>query len=121
MRIREQEVLIPTSMVGNYPNPRWWDASWARHFHGDREPPDSMNCEAFEDAIGRCRPATRSTRASTSSRTAASTATITPTQAVYYYLRRMGYDLRGGSSRVSRFTVVCTRARSSRRSSGTAR
>ena len=39
MKIRGQEILIPTSMVGNYPNPRWWDASWARHFRGDREPP----------------------------------------------------------------------------------
>ena len=52
MRIREQDVLIPTSMVGNYPNPRWWDAAWARHFRGDREPPDSMSREALEDAIG---------------------------------------------------------------------
>ncbi len=28
MKIRQQDVLIPTSMVGNYPNPRWWDAAW---------------------------------------------------------------------------------------------
>ena len=35
MKIRSQETLIPTSMVGNYPNPRWWDASFARAFTGD--------------------------------------------------------------------------------------
>jgi len=35
MEIRGKEILIPTSMVGNYPNPRWWDASWGRHFTGD--------------------------------------------------------------------------------------
>ena len=52
MKIRGQDVLIPTSMVGNYPNPRWWDAEWARHFRGDREPPDAMSREALEDAIG---------------------------------------------------------------------
>ena len=37
MRIGGQEILIPTSMAGNYPNPRWWDASFARYFRGDRE------------------------------------------------------------------------------------
>ena len=39
MKIRNQDVLIPTSMVGNYPNPRWWDAEFARDFTGDQEPP----------------------------------------------------------------------------------
>ena len=43
-------VLIPTSMVGNYPNPRWWDADFARYFKGDQQPPDAMFREALEDA-----------------------------------------------------------------------
>ena len=45
------KVLIPTSMVGNYPNPRWWDANYAVHFNGDQNPPDSMSREALEDAM----------------------------------------------------------------------
>ena len=36
MKIRNQNIIIPTSMVGNYPNPRWWDAEFARHFNGDQ-------------------------------------------------------------------------------------
>ena len=51
MKIQGKDVMIPTSMVGNYPNPRWWDSSWGRHFTGDQEPPDSMNREALEDAM----------------------------------------------------------------------
>jgi hypothetical protein len=35
MKIGGQNILIPTSMVGNYPNPRWWDASFARFWSGD--------------------------------------------------------------------------------------
>ena len=31
MQIGNQNVLIPTSMVGNYPNPRWWDSSPTTH------------------------------------------------------------------------------------------
>lgn len=42
MKTGNQNILIPTSMVGNYPNPRWWDASFARHFTGDQPPPDSF-------------------------------------------------------------------------------
>ena len=51
MRVGDQDILIPTSMVGNYPNPRWWDAGPVRAWHGDQEPPDSFNQEAFEDAM----------------------------------------------------------------------
>src|SRR5881275_3134210 len=47
MKIRNQDVLIPTSMVGNYPNPRWWDAEFARDFTGDQEPPDALMREAL--------------------------------------------------------------------------
>src|SRR3990170_5326577 len=52
MKVRDQEILIPTSMVGNYPNPRWWDSDYARFFTGDQQPPDAMQREALEDAVG---------------------------------------------------------------------
>src|SRR3989441_10846554 len=51
MKIRDQEITLPTSMVGNYPNPRWWDANFARFFTGDQHPPDSLEREALEDVI----------------------------------------------------------------------
>src|SRR6266700_3094715 len=51
MLIRDQEIMLPTSMVGNYPNPRWWDANFARFFTGDQHPPDSLEREALEDVI----------------------------------------------------------------------
>jgi methionine synthase II (cobalamin-independent) len=95
MKIRGQDVLIPTSMVGNYPNPRWWDAAWARHFRGDREPPDAMNREALEDAVG----------AIAHDQEKAGLDIIADgrvhgdnyaDQAVYHYFRCMGYNLYGG-------------------------
>jgi len=51
MKIRDQEIMLPTSMVGNYPNPRWWDAYFARYWTGDQRPPDSLEREALEDAV----------------------------------------------------------------------
>lgn len=82
-------------MVGNYPNPRWWDASWARHFRGDREPPDAMNCEALEDAVGAI--------ALDQERAGLDIISDGRVQgdnyaddALYHYFRCMGYDLRGG-------------------------
>nr|WP_280948978.1 cobalamin-independent methionine synthase II family protein [Methylocapsa aurea] len=81
-------------MVGNYPNPRWWDATWARHFKGDREPPDSMSREALEDAVA----------AVVLDQENAGLDIITDGRvhgdnyadtAVYHYFRRLGYDLRG--------------------------
>jgi len=51
MKIRDQEITLPTSMVGNYPNPRWWDAHFARNFSGDQLPPDAFDREALEDVI----------------------------------------------------------------------
>lgn len=95
MKIRDQEILIPTSMVGNYPNPRWWDAEFARHFTGDREPPDALVREALEDAVG----------AIARDQENAGLDIIADgrlhgdnyaDQAVYYYFRRLGYNLRGG-------------------------
>ncbi len=52
MRVADQEILLPTTMVGNYPNPRWYDG---RHFS---EMPigefayDGTAKEAFDDAVG---------------------------------------------------------------------
>jgi len=87
--------LIPTSMVGNYPNPRWWDATFARHFTGNQEPPDSMWREALEDA----------TAAIVKDQELAGLDIISDGRlhgdnyadtAVYHYFRRLGYDLSGG-------------------------
>jgi methionine synthase II (cobalamin-independent) len=52
MRIHGQDMLLPITMVGNYPNPRWYDG------HGFATLPkgefihDSISKEAFEDAVG---------------------------------------------------------------------
>jgi methionine synthase II (cobalamin-independent) len=95
MKIRGQEILIPTSMVGNYPNPRWWDAEFARHFAGDQEPPDSIRREALEDVIA----------AIAKDQENAGLDIIADgrvhgdnyaDQALYYYYRRLGYNLKGG-------------------------
>jgi len=95
MKIHGQQVLIPTSMVGNYPNPRWWDAEFARHFTGDQEPPDALVREALEDAVA----------AIARDQENAGLDIISDgrlhgdnyaDQAVYYYFRRLGYNLKGG-------------------------
>jgi len=88
------KVLIPTSMVGNYPNPRWWDAEFARHFKGDRQPPDAMWREALEDAMA----------AIVTDQVNAGLDIIADGRlhgdnyadvALYYYYSRLGYDLSG--------------------------
>lgn len=95
MRVGDQEILIPTSMVGNYPNPRWWDAGPVRDWTGDQEPPDSFNQEAFQDAMS----------AVVADQTSAGLDIVTDgrlhgdnnaDQALYYYYKRLGYDLKGG-------------------------
>lgn len=95
MQIRGQHITIPTSMVGNYPNPRWWDAQYARHFSGDQEPPDALVREALEDAVA----------AVVKDQENAGLDIISDgrlhgdnyaDQALYYYLRRLGYNLKGG-------------------------
>jgi methionine synthase II (cobalamin-independent) len=95
MKIRGQDILIPTSMVGNYPNPRWWDASWARHFRGDREPPDSMNREALEDVVAAVAKDQENAGLDIIADGRVHGDNYADT-AVYHYLRRMGYDLQGG-------------------------
>ena len=95
MQIRGQEVTIPTSMVGNYPNPRWWDAHVAREWTGDQEPPDSFVREALEDAMASL--ATDQENAGldiiTDGRLHGDNYAD---QALYYYYKRLGYDLKGG-------------------------
>jgi methionine synthase II (cobalamin-independent) len=95
MKVRGQEILIPTSMVGNYPNPRWWDSSFARFFEGDQQPPDALQREALEDAVA----------AIAKDQEIAGLDIITDgrlhgdnyaDQALYYYHKRLGYDLKGG-------------------------
>jgi len=55
MKVGNQQIMIPTTMVGNYPNPRWFDnlASFS-HFsnypYGDTIA-DTAEAEAFEDAM----------------------------------------------------------------------
>lgn len=88
------KVLIPTSMVGNYPNPRWWDAEFSRHFKGDRQPPDAMWREALEDAMA----------AIVTDQVNAGLDIIADGRlhadnyadaALYYYFNRLGYDSSG--------------------------
>ena len=119
MRVGDREILIPTSMVGNYPNPRWWDAGPVRDWTGDQEPPDSFRQEAFQDAMA----------ALVADQEGAGLDIITDgrlhgdnyaDQVLYYYYRRLGYDLKGGSS-ASRSTAGCTPQPSTRRSAGAVR
>lgn len=95
MKIRNQNIMIPTSMVGNYPNPRWWDAEFARHFSGDQEPPDALMREALEDVVA----------AIARDQEIAGLDIIADgrvhgdnyaDQALYYYFRRLGFNLKGG-------------------------
>ncbi|GAC1309515.1 MAG: methionine synthase [Vulcanimicrobiaceae bacterium] len=94
MQIRGQEVLIPTSMVGNYPNPRWWDAELVRQFSGDQLSPDSFLREALQDVVA----------ALTRDQEQAGLDIVTDCriqgdnyaeQAVYYYYKRLGYEIKG--------------------------
>jgi 5-methyltetrahydropteroyltriglutamate--homocysteine methyltransferase len=82
-------------MVGNYPNPRWWDAGPVRDWAGDQDPPDAFIREALQDAM----------TALVKDQEIAGLDIITDgrlqgdnyaDQALYYYLRRLGYDLKGG-------------------------
>ncbi len=55
MKVRGQDVMLPTTMVGNYPNPRWFDSlACFSHFsnvpYGDLIM-DTPEAEAFEDAM----------------------------------------------------------------------
>jgi 5-methyltetrahydropteroyltriglutamate--homocysteine methyltransferase len=51
MRVADQDITLPTTMVGNYPNPRWYDGhAFAKYPEGDFIH-DAISREAFEDAV----------------------------------------------------------------------
>jgi 5-methyltetrahydropteroyltriglutamate--homocysteine methyltransferase len=51
MRVGNQDILLPTTMVGNYPNPRWYDGhAFSQYPKGDFVF-DAISREAFEDAV----------------------------------------------------------------------
>ncbi len=52
MRIGSQDVLLPTTMVGNYPNPRWYDGQPFAVYPQGEFVYDAISREAFEDAVG---------------------------------------------------------------------
>jgi methionine synthase II (cobalamin-independent) len=95
MKIRDQEITLPTSMVGNYPNPRWWDANFARFFTGEQNPPDSLEQEALEDVIASLVHDQEMARLDIISDGRVQGDNYAD-QALYYYYKRLGYDLRGG-------------------------
>jgi 5-methyltetrahydropteroyltriglutamate--homocysteine methyltransferase len=52
MRVGSQDVLLPTTMVGNYPNPRWYDGHAFAKYPSGEFVYDAVSREAFEDAVG---------------------------------------------------------------------
>lgn len=51
MRVGNTDVLLPTTMVGNYPNPRWYDGHAFATFPKGEFIYDAISREAFEDAV----------------------------------------------------------------------
>lgn len=51
MQVGRENVLLPTTMVGNYPNPRWYDGQAFAQFPRGEFVHDSISREAFEDAV----------------------------------------------------------------------
>lgn len=51
MRVGSQDVLLPTTMVGNYPNPRWYDGHAFAAYPVGEFIYDAISREAFEDAV----------------------------------------------------------------------
>jgi methionine synthase II (cobalamin-independent) len=51
MRIGSTDVLLPTSMVGNYPNPRWYDGQAFAKYPKGEFIYDAISREALEDAV----------------------------------------------------------------------
>jgi 5-methyltetrahydropteroyltriglutamate--homocysteine methyltransferase len=52
MDIGGQDIVLPTTMVGNYPNPRWYDGHAFAALPRGEFIHDSISKEAFEDAVG---------------------------------------------------------------------
>jgi 2-hydroxypropyl-CoM lyase len=51
MKVGSTDVLLPTTMVGNYPNPRWYDGHGFAQFPKGEFIYDAISREAFEDAV----------------------------------------------------------------------
>lgn len=51
MRVGNNDILLPTTMVGNYPNPRWYDGQAFSKLPVGNLVYDSVTREAFEDAV----------------------------------------------------------------------
>ena len=51
MQIADQDILLPTMMVGNYPKPRWFTGQPWSEIPPGRYAADSISFEAFSDAI----------------------------------------------------------------------
>jgi len=51
MRVGNEDILIPTMMVGNYPKPRWFSGNPAAEVPFGEYLPDSISFETFEDCI----------------------------------------------------------------------
>ena len=52
MRIGSNDTLLPTAMVGNYPNPRWYDGHAFATYPKGEFVYDAISREAYEDAVG---------------------------------------------------------------------
>lgn len=52
MRVGNSDILLPTTMVGNYPNPRWYDGQPFAVYPRGEFVYDSISREAFDDAVG---------------------------------------------------------------------
>ncbi|MBV9816901.1 MAG: cobalamin-independent methionine synthase II family protein [Solirubrobacterales bacterium] len=52
MLVADQEILLPTTMVGNYPNPRWYDGRDFSEMPIGEFSYDGTHKEAFDDAVG---------------------------------------------------------------------
>jgi 5-methyltetrahydropteroyltriglutamate--homocysteine methyltransferase len=53
MRVGNQEMLLPTAMVGNYPEPRWWRGQAFANYPGrpGKAVFDSISEEAYHDCV----------------------------------------------------------------------
>ncbi len=51
MRVGNEDILIPTMMVGNYPKPRWFSGNPNAAVPFGEYLPDSISFETFEDCI----------------------------------------------------------------------
>ena len=52
MKVGSSDILLPTTMVGNYPNPRWYDGHAFATYPKGEFVYDAISREAYEDAVG---------------------------------------------------------------------